>query len=53
MSTRDSERIKSKEQGKLLQGLIETKVPTKSFSDFTKLVCKKTGDMEIIQTGKQ
>lgn len=53
MSMRDSERIKSKEQGKLQQGLRETVVPTKSFSDFTKLVCKGKGDMEIIQSGKQ
>lgn len=56
MSMRDSERIKSKEQGKLQRGLIVKKVPPKSFSDFTKLVClvkhtKGEEDMEIIQLG--
>lgn len=52
MFVRDNERIESKKQGKL-QGLIETKVSTKSFSDFTKLVCKGKGDMEVIQSEKQ
>lgn len=56
MSMKDSERIKSKEQGKLQRGLIVKKVPPKSFSDFTKLVClvkhtKGKEDMEIIQLG--
>lgn len=47
------EKKTSKEQGKLEQGMREEKIPPNPFSDFSKLVCRKTGDTEIIQTGKQ